>query len=55
MKNSNKEFWVEYDFEDTPFGNRPNMIRIFRNKAEAEAFAATTKDGRVAELTLIEN
>lgn len=55
MKNSNKEFWVEYEWENTPHGKRPNLIRCFKTKAEAEAFAATTADGKVVELTLIEN
>lgn len=49
-----KEFWVEYEWEDSPYGRRPNMIRTFKTKDEADAFAATTADGKVAELTLIE-
>lgn len=44
------EFWVEYDFEETPFGNRPNLIRSFKTKTEAEAFATTTADGKVVEI-----
>ena len=49
-----KEFWVKYDFVETKFGKRPNWIKCFKTKDEAEAFAATTTDGVVAELTLIE-
>lgn len=47
-----KEFWVEYDFEGTKF---PNLVRIFKNKAEAEAFAATTADGKVVELEMTDS
>ena len=50
-----KEFWVEYDFEVTLFGTPANRIRIFGTKAEADAFAATTTDGKVVEVTLLEN
>ena len=49
------EYWVEYDFDVTLFGTAANRIRIFRTMAEAEAFAATTKDGKVVKLEMIEN
>lgn len=48
---TNKEFWVKHDFE----GNMPNLINCFKTRKEAEDFAATTADGVVVELTLIEN
>ena len=54
-ENNMKEYWVEHEWEDSPWGKRPNMIRTFRKKEDAEAFAATTTDGKVMELTLIEN
>jgi hypothetical protein len=50
-----KEFWVEYDFEATLFGERANRIWCFRDKAEAEAFAATKADSRIVEIELTEN
>lgn len=50
-----KEIWVEYDFEDTPFGRRPNYIRAFTDKAEAEAFKATTADGKLVEIEWVTN
>lgn len=53
MKNGKKEFWVEYEWEDTPYGKRPNLIRTFKTKAEAEDFKATTEDGKVVELTMM--
>lgn len=42
-----KRFYVEYDFTESEFGRRPNMIRFFETREEAEAFAATTADGEV--------
>lgn len=42
-----KEFWVEYDFVETNNGYRPNLIRSFKNEADANAFAETTADGKV--------
>ena len=54
MKKSNKEFWVEFDFIETEHGNRPKQIRSYRNKADAEAFVATTADGVVVEIEFIE-
>ena len=42
-----KRFYVEYDFTESKFGRRPNMIRFFDTREEAEAFAATTADGQV--------
>lgn len=49
-----KEFWVEYNWEETRFGIRPNMIRIFKVKAEAEDFVKTTVDGKIMEVTMVE-
>lgn len=49
-----KEFWVKYNFEESKFGRRPNWIKCFKTRKEAEDFAATTTDGVVVELTLIE-
>ena len=43
------EFYVEYDFVDSKYGKRPNWIRFFKTREEAEEFAATTEDGRVGE------
>lgn len=54
MKKTYKEFWVEYDFTNTPHGNRPNFIRSFRTKVEAETFALTTTDGTVVEIEFTE-
>ena len=42
-----KRFYVEYDFAESKYGRRPNMIRFFDTRKEAEAFAATTSDGQV--------
>ena len=49
-----KEYWVKYDFVETKFGKRPNWIKCFKNKNEANEFAKTKADGVVVELTLIE-
>lgn len=45
-----KEFWVEYDFVETNHGYRPNLIRSFKNKVDADAFVETTTDGKVVEI-----
>ena len=42
-----KRFYVEYDFTESEYGRRPDMIRFFETSEEAEAFAATTADGQV--------
>ena len=52
---SNKEIWVEYDFIDTEHGPRPYWIRIFKDRAEAEAFAATKADAKIVEVEMTEN
>ena len=49
-----KEFWVKHEFKDSAWGKRPNRINCFKTRKEAEEFAATTADGVVVELTLIE-
>lgn len=54
MKKTTKEFWVEYDFDCTLFNAPANRIRIFRTREEAEAFAKTTKDGKVVEVEMTE-
>ena len=51
---TNKEFVVEYQFEETKFGKRPFSMRYFKTKEAAEEFKATTTDGVVIESTLIE-
>lgn len=37
---------VEWDFQDSPWGRRPQYMRSFNTQEEAEAFAATTTDGK---------
>lgn len=54
MKKTFKEFWVEYDFAETSHGRRPNLIRSFKTKVEAENFASTTLDGTVVEIEFTE-
>lgn len=44
------EWWVEYEFADSPYGKRANMIRTFKNKEDAENFCVTTADGKLSEL-----
>lgn len=50
MKRTYKEFWVEFDFSESRFGNRPDQIRSFKNKADAEKFAETIEDARIVEI-----
>ena len=54
MKKIHTEFWVEHEFSETSHGYRPNCIRSFKTKAEAESFAATTADGKVVEIEFTE-
>lgn len=42
-----REYWVEFNFVETPYGKRPDFIRSFKTKEEANEFAATTADGKV--------
>ena len=42
MKNY-KEYWVEYDWIDTPYGKRAMWIRSFKNKKDANDFAKSKK------------
>lgn len=46
-----KEYMVDFDFIETPYGRRPNWIRTFKTREEAEAFAATKNDAVVNEIT----
>lgn len=54
MKRTYKEFWVEFDFSESRFGNRPGQIRSFKNKEDAEAFAKTIEDARIVEIVFTE-
>lgn len=51
---TNKEYWVKHDWREGANGKVAMLINCFTNKEEAEVFAATTKDGVVVELTLLE-
>ena len=46
-----KEYMVDFDFIETPYGRRPNWIRTFKTREEAEAFASTKTDAVVNEIT----
>ena len=48
------EYWVEYDWQDSPYGKRPNLIRCFKTEQEAKAFAETTEDGKLVGIEFIE-
>lgn len=49
-----KEWMVEHDYTDTPYGKRPEWIHIFKTEREAIEFAATTADGQVFETVWVE-
>lgn len=48
------EYWVEFDFNESRFGNRPDQIRTFKNKEDADAFAATLEDAVVVGVQMTE-
>lgn len=48
------EYWVEFDFNESRFGNRPDQIRTFKNRADADAFAETIDDAKVVEIEMSE-
>lgn len=50
-----KKFYVDSEFLDTPYGKRPKWIHFFDTREEADAFAATTADGVVGEMTFVIN
>ena len=45
----NVQWWVEYDFTDTPYGRRAMCIKVLHSEAEATSFAATKADAVVIE------
>lgn len=51
MKNY-KEYWVEYDWIDTPYGKRAMWIRSFKNRTDANEFAKSKSDAVVSEWTM---